>query len=609
MKDYSELAKKIVQLVGGEENILEVEHCMTRLRFQLKDNSIADTQSIEGLKDVITVREAKGQYQVVIGNKVGDVYRDLSAVLGVQGDIKQEVKKKMTFGEFLIDFMSGIIMSILSIMTASGILKGLLVLAKTSGLISGDSGTYILMNAIGDALFLFLPIFLGYNTAKKIGVTPHLGMLMGAILCYPAINGVDLQVFGRTLNATYTSSFLPVIFMVALAKPLEDFLKKILPDVIKSFVTPLLVLAIIMPIGFALVGPLANRISLLISDGLTGLATFSPILMGVVVGALWQVLVIFGIHGILISVSMFNIFNGGGDMILAVSVFATFAQTAAVLAIAAKTKDKKLRQMAIPAAVSGIFGITEPAIYGITLPRIKTFIASCVGGAVAGLFTGMFGILKYAPGGGIFGVPTLLNTENPNIIPILITALAGMAVSFILTLIVFKDEAFLDETSKQADTEIGADFSEEILVKAPLSGTVRNLSECTDKAFSEGGMGKGIMIEPEEGIAKAPFDGVVEVLFPTGHAIGLTSDNGCEVLIHIGIDTVELDGKHFDVLVKQGDRVKRGQPLVRFNREAIEKEGFSLETPIIVTNADAYSSVDYTKKQKVALADTIMTVR
>lgn len=609
MKDYSELAKKIVRLIGGKENILAVEHCMTRLRFQLKDNTMADTEAINGLKEVITVREASGQYQVVIGNKVSDVYKELSSVLGLQENHKREVQKKMSPGEFLIDFMSGIIMPILSIMTASGILKGLLVLTKTSGFMSGDSGTYILLNAVGDALFLFLPIFLGYNTAKKIGVTPHLGMLVGAILCYPAINGVDLQFLGQTLNATYTSSFLPVIFMVALAKPLEGFLKKALPDVIKSFVTPLLVLMIIMPIGFALVGPLANRISLLISDGLTGLYAVSPILMGVIVGALWQVLVIFGIHGILISVSMFNIFNGSGDMVLAVSVFATFAQTAAVLAIAAKTKDKKLRQMAIPAAVSGIFGITEPAIYGITLPRIKTFIASCVGGAVAGFFTGMFGILKYAPGGGIFGVPTLLNTENPNIFPILITAVSGMAVSFLLTLIVYKDEEHSDETIKIADAEIEAYKGEEILVRAPLSGAVKNLSECTDKAFSGGAMGKGLVIEPKEGIAKAPFDGIVEVLFPTGHAMGLTSDQGCEVLIHIGIDTVELEGKHFDVLVKQGDRVKQGQPLVRFNREAIEKEGFSLETPIIVTNADSYTSVDYTKKQKVILADTIMTVR
>lgn len=607
MKDYSELAKKLVQLIGGKENILAVEHCMTRLRFQLKDNTMADTEAIKGLKQVITVRDANGQYQVVIGNKVGDVYKDLCNVLGLQESHKQEEQKKMSPGEFMIDFMSGIIMSILSLMTASGILKGLLVLARTSGVMSGDSGTYILFNAISDALFLFLPIFLGYNTAKKIGVTPHLGMLMGAILCYPAINGVDLQFLGQTLNATYTSSFLPVIFMIALAKPLEAFLKKVLPDVIKSFVTPLLVLMIIMPIGFALVGPLANRISLLISDGLTGLYSVSPILMGVIVGALWQVLVIFGIHGILISVSMFNIFNGGGDMVLAVSVFATFAQTAAVLAIAAKTKDKKLRQLAIPAAVSGIFGITEPAIYGITLPRIKTFVASCVGGAVAGFFTGMFGILKYAPGGGIFGVPTLLNTENPQIFPIFITALAGMTVSFLLTLIVYKDDAYLDKTNEIADTDLYK--GEEIFVRAPLSGSIKNLSECTDKAFSEGGMGKGLVIEPKEGVAKAPFDGIVEVLFPTGHAIGLTSDQGCEVLIHIGIDTVELEGKHFDVLVKQGDRVKQGQPLVRFNRDAIEKEGFSLETPIIVTNADSYTSVDYTTKQKVILADTIMTVR
>lgn len=590
MKDYTELATIIIKNVGGKNNIISLEHCVTRLRFQLKDESLANKEILQKTTGVVTVIQSGGQYQVVIGNAVSDVFDKICEIAGISRSEKEEDNKKKSVGAVLLDFMSGIIMPILSLMTACGILKGLLILSTMTGITTPDAGIYVLLNAVADSIFYFLPILLGYTTARKIGVTPFLGLLIGAILCYPTLNKADIIILGNTFNLTYTSTFLPVILIVLLAKPFEKLFKKIIPDVVKGFFTPLCVLLIVIPIGYTIIGPLANGVSNLLTNGITSLYGFSPILVGIVVGALWQVLVIFGLHGMLITVCMINIFSGKGDMVLAVSVFVCFAQSASVLAIAAKTKDKDLRNMAIPAAISGFFGVTEPAIYGITLPRIKTFVASCIGGAVSGVLCGFFGIIKHAPGGGIFAIPTLLEEGRSLLFPILITAAAGMLVSFVLTLIVFKDK---EEAEDSSNTEQPAQvLKKEEDVFAPIEGQIVPLTQCSDAAFAGSGLGKGILIKPEKGIVYAPFSGIVSMIYPTSHALGLTSDGGCELMIHIGMDTVKLNGKYFEMFAKEGERIQKGDKLLTFDMEQIEKEGYSLETPVIVINVDNYISID-----------------
>ena len=432
-KNYDELAKLIIENVGGKDNITQVQHCITRLRFQLKDMDKPNTEVLSKTPGVIKVMIASGQYQVVIGNAVSDVYEAVCRLAGVsqspavdakEDDAKEEAKEKKGIGALILEYMSAIIYPVLSLLTAAGILKGLLTIATMVG-VSSETGMYILFNAVADALFYFLPVFLGYNTAKKSGMTPHLGMMIGAILCYPAVNGADLDFFGHTINVTYTSTFLPVVLIVLLATPLEKWLRKVLPSVIKNFVAPLIVLAIAIPIGYCLVGPAANALSEAIMNFINLLYGFSPVLVGALIGAFWQVLVVFGLHGMLIGVCMFNIFNGGGDMILAMAL---------------RAKNKEFRDLALPTVISGIFGVTEPAIYGITLPRIKYFIISCIGGAAAGIVCGLTGVKKYAPGSGIFALPTLINTENPAVLPLLLAAVAGIGVSFALTMVLFREK-------------------------------------------------------------------------------------------------------------------------------------------------------------------------
>jgi PTS system beta-glucosides-specific IIC component len=443
-KNCKVLADRIVEKVGGKENIDTVTHCATRLRFQLKDETKADTAALKKMDGVVTALSASGWYQVVIGNEVANVYDALIASTGLNAekplDINEDVpKEKKSAGKVFVDFMMSLIGPFMGPFTASGILKGLLVIATMLGL-SKESGWYILLNAVSDAVFFFLPVFLGWTSAKKLKMNPYVGLLIGAILCYPAINGADLTFFGRTFNVTYTATFLPTVLITLFASPIYRWLDKKLPAVIRGFAAPLITLLIAIPVGFLIVGPFANRVAGIFASAVTWIYSVSPILTGILAGALWQVLVVFGMHTVLMTACMLNIVSGNGDMILAVSIIVCFCQAAVVLVMALRTKDRKFRDMALPTVVSGIFGVTEPAIYGITLPRIRYFIISCIGGAAAGLVCGIFGIKKYSFGSGIFALPTLIDVNNPNLLQIGIAILVGVGVSVILTLILYREK-------------------------------------------------------------------------------------------------------------------------------------------------------------------------
>ena len=441
-KNYDELARAVIENVGGKENISSVIHCATRLRFQLKDESKANTEAMRKIPGVAQVLNAMGQYQVVIGNAVSDVYDAVIKQAGLENKAPvandADTKKKSPMTVFM-DFMGSALGPIIGPFTAGGILKGLLVIATMLG-VSRDSGLYQLFNAIGDAIYYFIPIFLGFSVAKKLGSNPAIGMLVGAILCYPGINGVDLPIFGHTFNLTYTSSFLPPILIMLLVAPLEKWFNKHLPAVVRSFGTPLLTLGIAMPIGFCIVGPFANAIARGLANAVEALYTLGALPVGILAGAFWQVLVVFGVHQVLMTACYGNILNGTGDMILAISIICAFCQSATILAMVIRTKNKDFRNTAIPTVVSGIFGVTEPAIYGVTLPRIKYFIISCVGGAASGVICALFGVRKYSFGSGIFAIPTLINTSNPQIFPIILAILVGVVVSFVLSFMLFQEK-------------------------------------------------------------------------------------------------------------------------------------------------------------------------
>ncbi len=399
MGKYEKLAQDIIKNIGGKENIISLTHCVTRLRFQLKDESIANDDVLKSMEGIVTVIKVAGQYQVVIGNHVPDVYTDVSIVAGISDNVlKSSEKKKMSIKDKVLDLITGIMMPSMGVLCACGMLKGLNTILVVCGLLDTQSGIYVLLNAVGDSLFFFFPIFIGYNTAKKLGLNSFVGMVIGAALCHPTINGVDIEIFGYIVNATYTSSVLPVILVVALAAPLEKWLNKIIPDVVKTFLVPMVVLLISVPLGFMFIGPAANMLGSFLSQILINAYQASPLLAGLLLGGLWQVFVMFGVHMVVILGSMMNVLAGIPDPLFPLMAFVSFAQTATVLGIWVKTKDRKLKAIALPAWISGIFGVTEPAIYGVTLPRVKTFVISCMGGALSGMVAAYFGMRSYTNG-------------------------------------------------------------------------------------------------------------------------------------------------------------------------------------------------------------------
>lgn len=608
MGKYKELSSEIVSKIGGKDNIISVTHCVTRLRFQLKNEEDIDDAAVKNIEGVVTVLRSAGQYQVVIGNHVPEVYSDLKELIGISSEnqTSNENIGKRKIKDVFIDYITAIFMPSISILCASGMIKGLDTILMYLNVYSEESGIHLLINSIGDAIFFFFPVVIGFNTAKKVKLNPYLGIVIGLALCYPAINGADLNILGITMNVTYTSTVLPVILTVMLAAPMERSLNKLIPDVVKTFIVPMIVLLVSIPIGFIVIGPVANYVSELISKFLLSVYTVSPILSGLLVGGLWQVLVVFGVHMTLVVLAIVNVTSGVPDPILSLQVFVAFAQSATVLAIYMKTKNKKLKSIALPSFISGIFGVTEPSIYGITLSRMKMFLVSCIGGALSGAYAGYIGLKYYTMAGlGIFEIPALFPAKGTGqvLIHSLIAAAIAVITSFSLAMFLYKDsdyeEVSANEKLKEDEPKNQLLNETDILVNSPMKGDIIPLENLTDTAFSSGALGEGVGIIPHEGRVVSPVDGEVKLLFPTKHAIGLVSKEGVEILIHIGLDTVQLNGEYFESYVNQGDIVKQGQLLVTFNKEKILNEGYLLETPVIVTNSNQFKVIELTRNKSI----------
>ena len=624
MGKYEALAKIIVDEVGGKDNINSLTHCITRLRFKLKDESKAHDDVLKNMDGVVTVMKAGGQYQVVIGNHVPAVYDDVLAVAGISGSGSEDdgpTEKQKPF-DAIIDVISSCFQPFLGALCAAGMIKGINALLIFFKLYENTSGTYITLNAIGDAVFYFLPLFVALTASRKFKLSEYTGLALGAALVYPAIQQSAIVVKGaKPLGAifgidyyttfagiplianNYTSSVIPIIFIIWLASKIQKWAKKVIPELVATFFVPMVVLLVTMPIGFLVVGPIISLLTELLNSGFNSVYGFSPILFGLLVGGLWQILVIFGLHWALIPMVMAQFGEQGWSNILGGQFAASFAQIAVLMALMFKIYKKKDRQLIVPSIISGIAGVTEPAIYGITLPRVKPFVISCIAAATAGAYAGMMNVTSYMMGGlGIFALPTMISngrdgTANGavgSVIHAVVSALIGMVVAFVLTMI-FCEKEYDEEIIEVSPTIDPTTKTKGIApesISSPVAGEVLPLSEAGDAAFSEGLLGQGAVIIPTTGEVVAPFDGIVMTLFPTKHAIGLISDKGTELLIHVGIDTVQLDGKYFEAFVKQGDVVKKGQKLVAFDIKAIEAAGFNTQIPIIVTNTQDYSKVD-----------------
>ena len=539
-KKYTDLAKDIIREVGGKENVNSLRHCITRLRFKLKDESVANDENLKNMKGVVTVVKAGGEYMVVIGEHVADVYDEVCDQLGIAGERDLQVNEDEDKNKSLLDRALGIIMAgmgpALNLLCACGIIKGLNLVFVMLGL-STDSGIYMLLNAAGDSLFYAMPVLLGFNVSKKLGIDPYFGLLFGTALTYPTIQGIDLDLFGFTVNATYTSSFLPVMFGLIVAAPLYRFLNDRLSPLVKGFLTPLLTLAIMFPLTFALIGPFANLVGNGLNYAINFLFNISPIIGCTVLAGLWQILVMFGIHGVPMMFAFMDLMAGNPNTMIGCVSAVCFGVSGILFATMIKSRNQDFKATCGSAGISAVLGVTEPGMYGIIVPRKLLLGISCVAGAVSGFIMGIFGMKAYTYAGmGLIGMLGLINPSNPQILPIILAVIVTFAVGFALTMVLYKD----DNASESSKTVKHDDGKKPESILMPVNGEVRALSESSDEAFSTGLLGKGVVIFPESEEVVSPIDGTIRTFFPTKHAIGIVSDDGLEVLLHIGINTVNL---------------------------------------------------------------------
>ncbi|WP_333009967.1 PTS beta-glucoside transporter subunit IIABC [Kluyvera sichuanensis] len=613
---YHELAQDILRHVGGKENMVSLVHCATRLRFKLKDSSKADAEALKANPGVIMVVESGGQFQVVIGNHVHDVWLAVREAAGITDDsepVAVKGEKTSVLGQ-VIDVVSGIFAPFIGVMAATGLLKGLLALAVVCGWLNTEQATYKIWFAASDALFFFFPLFLGYTAGKKFGGNPFITMVIGGALTHPLM----IQAFeaGQLPGATaeyflgipvtfinYSSSVIPIILASWVCCWIERRSNALLPSAMKNFFTPAICLAIVVPLTFLVIGPIATWLSVMLANGYQAVYVVAPWLAGAALGGLWQVCVIFGLHWGLVPLMINNLNVLGHDSMLPIILPAVLAQVGAVLGIFLATRDVRQKVLAGSAFSAGLFGITEPAIYGLTLPLRRPFIFGCVSGALGGAITAFSNSATYS-----FGLPNIFFPAQ--MIPAngidasVWGGLIGTAVAFILS---GSLTYFFGMPRKVAEPAAVAKVTENDVL-APMTGSVLALENVPDTTFASGLLGKGVAMIPAEGKVIAPFNGEVASIFQTKHAIGLESDSGIELLIHVGIDTVKLDGVPFSAHVKEGDKVQAGDLLLTFDRQAILDAGYDLATPIIISNSDDYPELEIVAGSAVSAGQPLLSI-
>lgn len=621
--DNQAVGKRVWEAVGGEKNVNSLVHCATRLRFKLKDESVADTQKLKQDPDVIQVVQSGGQYQVVIGSNVADVYQAIVDEQGLTDQSGTEDQSKNPLNR-LIDIISSIFTPFLGAMAAAGILKGFLSLATVLGWLATDTGAYQVLFAAADGVFTFLPVMLAFTAAKKFKTNQFLSVAIAMALVYPAITqlagaGGAVDFFGLPIvlaQSGYTSSVIPIILAVWVQSKFEPLVKKVIPQFLQMIFVPMIVLLVMVPLTFLLLGPIGTVIGNGLGSLFNSIYSFSPLVAGLIMGSLWQVFVMFGMHWGFVPIMFLNIEQYGFDVMVPMLLPAVLAQGGAALAVAIRTKDTKLRSLGISSTITSLFGITEPTVYGVTLPLKKPFVVACLSAGIGGAMIGFAGVKAFSSGlVSLLTIPTFISTnqavESNVTMAILATALS-FVLAFVGTLIVRFDETVQDEKleTNQQTTAGDTISSARHNLKSPLSGKVLPLSDVPDKVFSSGAMGKGLAIDPEKGELIAPADGEITTIFPTGHAVGLTTKDGIEILMHIGMDTVELEGQGFETFVKQGDQVKAGDLLVRFDIEAIKAAGYSVITPIVITNTEHFADVlELNQEELIASEDFLAIVK
>ena len=635
--DNHKIALQIIDGVGGKENVSGLTHCFTRLRFVLKDESKASKDKVSSIEGVIQVVEASGQFQVVLGNKVEAIYDEIMPLLENTATEDDEHDKKVGIGTKILNVVTAIFTPTIPAIAASGMLKGILAVAALIGLNVyhvdiKTFNTYIILNAASDALFYFMPVILARSAAKVFKTNEYIAMTLGATLCYPTLvelmtgnKAVTLFGIGIT-KANYVSSVVPIIIAVFVLAYVEKFVKKIMPDVLKIIMVPTLSLLIMVPATLMIFGPIGIYIGNAVNWAYHYIMNLSPILLGAFVGGIWCVLVIFGAHRAIIPIGINDVAKTGRQNLLAFAGAANFSQAGAALGVFFKTKNKNLKTVAASATVTALFGITEPAIYGANLRLKKPMVYAVISGALGGALMGWGGSYGNAfANQGVLTIPVYASAGTKAFICYILGCLIAFGGACILTVILGfndlpSDEAPAEKNSsktdqiednqeenpaKTIDEDLVADDCD-LSVNSPVEGKTIPLTQVSDEVFASGVLGKGIAVQPASGKILAPADATVSMIYPTLHAIGLILDSGIEMMIHIGIDTVKLNGKYFEKHVQDGDHVKKGQLLVSFDMQKIEQAGYDLTTTVVVTNSKNYAAIGSTNKDNVTNNDQLL---
>lgn len=634
--DNHKIALQIIDGVGGKENVSGLTHCFTRLRFVLKDESKASTDKVSSIEGVIQVVEASGQFQVVLGNKVEAIYNEIMPLLESTATEDDKQDKKVGIGTKILNVVTAIFTPTIPAIAASGMLKGILAVAALIGLNVyhvdiKTFNTYIILNAASDALFYFMPVILARSAAKVFKTNEYIAMTLGATLCYPTLvelmtgnKAVTLFGIGIT-KANYVSSVVPIIIAVFVLAYVEKFVKKIMPDVLKIIMVPTLSLLIMVPATLMIFGPIGIYIGNAVNWAYHYIMNLSPILLGAFVGGIWCVLVIFGAHRAIIPIGINDVAKTGRQNLLAFAGAANFSQAGAALGVFFKTKNKNLKTVAASATVTALFGITEPAIYGANLRLKKPMVYAVISGALGGALMGWGGSYGNAfANQGVLTIPVYASAGTKAFICYILGCLIAFGGACILTVILgFNDlpsddlveknssktnqieDTQEENPAKTIDKDLVADDCD-LSVNSPVEGKTIPLTQVSDEVFASGVLGKGVAVQPTSGKIFAPADATVSMIYPTLHAVGLILDSGIEMMIHIGIDTVKLNGKYFEKHVQDGDHVKKGQLLVSFDMQKIEQAGYDITTTVVVTNSKNYAAIGSTNKDNVTNNDQLL---
>lgn len=630
MRKYEKLASFIINNIGGKDNIVNITHCMTRLRIKLKDNDKVNIEELESNNNIISCQKAEGKLQVIIGTQVGEVYEEIIKQIGKVKTNEGTSQEGNSLINRFAATITKIVVPALGVLCACGIIAGLNSVLIATGMIESGSGTNILLNAMGNACLTFFPVILGYTSAVAFGMNPFVGMILGAVLIFPNISTdmnsgkVMFSIFANSpfkmdvfktffglpiiFPATgYTSTLIPIMLINLCASKIEKFLDKQLPDVTKQFLAPFLTILIAGTVGVLVIGPISMIIQNGLQAGLSLLMDKSQILAFALITLIYQPLVIFGLHWPLITLGLMEFASTGSSLIVAAIFPASFTHMAACLAVFLRTKNIKMRNIAFPAFLSACFCIIEPSIYGVTLPVKKRFGFCMVGGLVGGLILALSNSPMFAISMGTTGIMSFVNPQGSGfagLVWCVIACVAAMIITFVLTWITYRDE---EDAGSEEDAKAIKKLNTKETIVAPMNGTIKSLDDMDDIAFANGSLGKGVCIVPNEGKVFSPCSGKVTVIFPTGHAIGIKSDDGAEILIHIGTDLYDKKELLFKKYVSQGDIVKRGQLLVSFDLNKMKEKKLNADTAVIVSNTNDYLDILLNNVTTVKVKDPIFT--